>query len=145
MIPVMQTIDKIPSGDCFRACVAAILEMKIDDVPHFCEGGDHEGKWFVAFRTWLFNRGMCVVTYKWGGDAPPQAMHGYCLVSVPSRHPDAQKGWLHSVVGRSELGNDGQLHLHIVHDPNSCRRVNKWDENEIVDVMWMVRVEGDAP
>lgn len=142
MIQVMQMVDRIPGGDCFRACVASILEMPLGDVPHFCEEGDHEGKWFRWFRSWLFERGMSVVTYKWNGEHPPHALVGYCLVSVPSRHPDAQPGWLHSVVGRSELDSDGQLTLHIVHDPNSCRRQNTWEVNDIVDVMWIVRVAG---
>ena len=27
-------------GDCFRACVASILEIEPDQVPHFCENGE---------------------------------------------------------------------------------------------------------
>lgn len=27
-------------GDCFRACVASILELDPDQVPHFCENGE---------------------------------------------------------------------------------------------------------
>jgi len=140
MIPVQQTIDRIPGGDCFRACVASVLEMKIDDVPHFCEDGKHDGVWYLAFRDWLKERGLCAVTYDWTGSCPPQGMIGHCLVSVQSKHPDAQTGWLHSVVGKSWLDADGLMALDIVHDPNGHRRRNEWGHDEIKDVIWIVKV-----
>lgn len=37
MKPVMQSITTAPGGDCFRACVASILDLSLDDVPHFFE------------------------------------------------------------------------------------------------------------
>lgn len=59
MIPQNSTIQHDPEngkrGDCDRACVASIMELSIDQVPHFydydpSEGGDtgHENK-----RRWL--------------------------------------------------------------------------------------------
>lgn len=40
MIPVYGKIDPGPHGDCVRACVASILEMKSADVPHFYHDAD---------------------------------------------------------------------------------------------------------
>ena len=44
MIPYMCQTKHDPEngtyGDCFRACVASILEIEPDDVPHFCELGE---------------------------------------------------------------------------------------------------------
>jgi len=48
MISVYQTIDG-PDGNCFPACVASILEIKIEDVPEF-QGWD-------GLRQWLRGRG----------------------------------------------------------------------------------------
>jgi hypothetical protein len=50
MIPVQQTIFGPPHGDCYRACVASILELPIDDVPNFVESGD---KWIEATEDFL--------------------------------------------------------------------------------------------
>ena len=44
MIPVNGQFRHDPSkgvyGDCHRACVASILELPLESVPHFMEGGD---------------------------------------------------------------------------------------------------------
>ena len=46
MIPIMQKYKHRPDdgvyGDCHRACIASILELGIDDVPHFLHDGDQE-------------------------------------------------------------------------------------------------------
>ena len=38
-----QTIKHNPAigqyGDCFRTCVACLLDLEVDQVPHFCENG----------------------------------------------------------------------------------------------------------
>lgn len=41
MKPVMQT-EFGERGDCVRACVASILELKVEDVPHFLLDDDGE-------------------------------------------------------------------------------------------------------
>lgn len=40
MISVNQTIHSFTNGDCMRACVASVFEMKIEDVPNFMKDGE---------------------------------------------------------------------------------------------------------
>src|SRR5690606_19121466 len=39
-------------GDCIRACVASLLDMECEQVPHFYEDGDGE-RGFERMRVWL--------------------------------------------------------------------------------------------
>ncbi len=39
MVPVMQTIGGI-GGNCFQACVASVMELPLEEVPHFFEGSN---------------------------------------------------------------------------------------------------------
>jgi hypothetical protein len=42
MMPVEMIVDHCPEegryGDCFRACVASLMELPAEAVPHFCDG-----------------------------------------------------------------------------------------------------------
>lgn len=64
MIPVYQTVtNHDPArgfyGDCARACVASIFELKLEDVPHFCEYDNGDGAQYLNnLRSWLRPRGM---------------------------------------------------------------------------------------
>lgn len=57
MIPKFMTVEHDPPnsyGDCFRCCVASILEVEPTDVPHPYEGGEDE--WETRYHkltTWL--------------------------------------------------------------------------------------------
>lgn len=81
MKPIMQSIftpDGAPGvthvdgrpGDCYRACIASVFEMELEDVPHFVEIGEHLGDddgsgthhWWHVTREWLrrvFNLDIC--------------------------------------------------------------------------------------
>jgi hypothetical protein len=51
-------------GDCVRACVASILELPIDQVPHFGQQrstAPGEALWSQALRQWLRPRGMAIM------------------------------------------------------------------------------------
>ena len=56
MKPVNCTVKDDPAngsyGDCVRACVASVLEMESDEVPHFYHDGDGEAG-FERMRFWL--------------------------------------------------------------------------------------------
>lgn len=66
MIPVPQRIfasggDALP-GDCVKCCIASILELRYEDVPHFVAGevlGDDGAplRWLEGVNAWLARRG----------------------------------------------------------------------------------------
>ena len=57
MRPVQQTLFYTESknrGDCLRACVASLLELRIDDVPNFVETEDYQ----ISMDTFLGKYGF---------------------------------------------------------------------------------------
>ena len=65
MTPVKQTIltdktvDPPVVGNCFQACVASLLDLPLDDVPHFCDCNS----WPMNFHRWLEDRGLTSVQF----------------------------------------------------------------------------------
>lgn len=57
MIPVHCLVKHDPTinqaGDCFRACVASIMEMRVDDVPHFFHDSCDGDTGHARLREWL--------------------------------------------------------------------------------------------
>jgi len=98
MIPVFQTIfhDKKAGtrGNCLSACIASIMEIDINDVPHFHDEEDYH----IALVDFIWSKDWDIYSEE---DPPP----GYAIASGPSpRH----EGVSHAVVVK-----DGEL----VHDP----------------------------
>jgi len=54
MTPVMQTICDRGKGDCLRACVASLLELEIEQVPHFIRYNN----WHASFIYFLASFGI---------------------------------------------------------------------------------------
>lgn len=98
-------IDGTPIGDCWRTCVAMLLD--VDDptkVPHFMElakelpdvehpdGLGLEGAWAKASRDWLADVGYGLDFYPgWG---PLDGYKGFAIGTGPSPRGD----WLHAIV-----------------------------------------------
>lgn len=60
MQPVKQTINGI-GGNCFPACIASILELSLDDVPHFFRGsagGNWTQEQWDHLRSWAEGGGI---------------------------------------------------------------------------------------
>lgn len=97
MIPVLQTHHGGPGaeipGNCMQAAIASLLELTLDDVPHFVQ--HHADPW-ASFKTWCARRGLQVVEV--AGDTS-----GDLLTFGPTR-----RGIHHWVIYR-----DGKL----LHDP----------------------------
>ena len=57
-------------GDCHRVCVAMVLGVPVDDVPHFYEGGDDECRKLQQTRIddFLKARGLCEVVIPFQGE-----------------------------------------------------------------------------
>jgi hypothetical protein len=102
MKPVDQTTFGVPGGNCFSACVASLLELPIEEVPHF--GSDDT--WWATFQAWLKPRGLYAVLFK--VDSDEQRPPGFHVVSGRSPRHDA----LHAVVGKG---------AEIAHDPHPSR------------------------
>lgn len=107
MTPVDQTTfgdgrNGTEPGDCFRACVASVLDVPIGEVPNFVA----EAAWFRALLDWLAPRGLWFVSMP-ATPAPwiPDGVH--YIASGP-----APRGVSHAVVM-----SDGLL----VHDPHPSR------------------------
>jgi hypothetical protein len=64
-------------GDCWKCCIASILDLGYDDVPHFVQewenGGDH---WWDAAGTWLKPRGFGLAWLPLEGDTWPRLYRG---------------------------------------------------------------------
>jgi hypothetical protein len=103
-------VDDHTQGDCFRTCVAMILDMARDDVPNFCALGDDV--WWAAFQHWLEDRHLTAVEVFVREDKPSLAWVTCgtpCILTGKSPRGD----WLHSVVGIAH-GPDG---FEMCYDP----------------------------
>lgn len=116
MIPVAQTSFGPRVGDCFRACVASVLELPGEEVPHFfCAPVLEAGAgWWDFFLDWCWLRGVEIFVYypenrddgtwlhkhpgRWwercGGCVPPS---GYSILTGLSPRNYAS-GVMHAVV-----------------------------------------------
>ena len=92
MTPILQT-EFGPQGNCFRACVASILDVPLEEVPDL--RGDR--MWGPKLREWLAGRGWCC-------EFREETPAGWSIASVR-----LMDGSIHAVVCQ-----DGD----VVHDPN---------------------------
>ena len=101
MIPVYQTAfggpDSPTPGDCFRACVASILELPINEVPHFCATEE----WIPPLQAWFRERGWMPLLV--AGDIGCWLLDAYHVAAGPG----SRDGCAHCVVCRGdELAHD---------------------------------------
>ena len=54
-------------GDCFRCCVAAVLQIPAEKVPHFAAGNHCD----ADAQKWLNERGYVMINVSGGGHRPP--------------------------------------------------------------------------
>lgn len=106
MQPVDQAIkyEQIPGvpGDCFRACVASIMNLPLEGVPHFMLFGD---KWFDTFVLWIGLQGYDV---RFATDADEVPADRFYILSGKS----PRGAFNHAVVARNGA---------VVHDPHPDR------------------------
>lgn len=130
MIPVEQRQLYVPdesTGDCWKCCIASILELPYEDVPHFVEQeerGEVESWWNETIG-FLRPRGLTMATFGLWGDERPFLLFG----SEPIRYAFHAPGhWLASVVSpRTAPGGEHISHVvvmngdRIVFDPHPQR------------------------
>ncbi len=105
MTPIQQTILHDPengkTGDCFRACIASLLSLPIENVPHFCDGKpEGDTTYYGELNTWLAERGLIYLEFGTGSGWSESfaAAGGDCFHIISGRSP---RGYLHAIVGRN--------------------------------------------
>lgn len=111
-------------GDCHRACVASMLDLPLDAVPHFGDGGCDNVEFDRRVREYLASQRIAPVTTIFSGSESPLADVLDCVGHLnPGMHyiigGKSRAGCGHSVIGFDRK---------IVFDPSL-------DENGIVGPM----------
>jgi len=116
MKPVFQTRFGYPKGNCFAACVASLLELKIEEIwegDEFDATMQSNAAWWWGWRTWLNSRGYDLVHVNNGAwFLPPK---GYAIANGISKSSEIR----HSVI---------VLNGELVHDPHPG-----WDGLKVVE------------
>lgn len=102
MIPLTQTDFTSETGDCFKYCLASIMEVPPELLPN--PHGDN-GEWFFEWNRFLEKWNVQLLQFPAGGDYLPP---GYIIAGGKS----PRGNWLHATVY-----HDGKP----VHDPHPSR------------------------
>ena len=129
MIPVYQSIVHQGDGDCFRASTASLLDLTLEQVPHF---GRYKQDWFHIYYGFMRLFGyeyseICSINAK-RGMRLEDSVNGFFETTVPSA---TFENVTHSVV----TNMDGL----IVHDPNPNKKylnLNIYDLEDKSHVYW---------
>lgn len=94
--------DKNIPGDCVRACVASILELPREKVPHFVQIGDTW--WLHEFEDWLIERRIALMVLS-------HQTFEFPTIVVGDSPRDPQK------ISHAVIEQSGK----IIHDPHPSR------------------------
>lgn len=73
MTPVTCAVTHAPPssyGDCLRACIATIMDLPAEDVPHFADKGASAAEALAHARQWLGEQGLTIATFALPGSEP---------------------------------------------------------------------------
>lgn len=117
-------------GDCFRTCVACILDRDVESVPNFCEKDSASEQW-EQIVTWLHSQGWGFVKLyphdrNWWINT--EGMDGVlCIASIPSLR---YEGGSHAVVAQLQVdrkdGSHSPARVVLVHDPSPRNPPYPW-------------------
>ena len=112
---ILHNPDKGEYGDCFRACIASLLEMNIQNVPHFLDG-ENPYKWYEELSEWLGNMGLAYFEYPISEQGIDKWKELFKSIGVPVYHEicgaSPRGNFNHSVIGCN-----GQ----VIFDPHPSR------------------------
>lgn len=102
MRPAYQTKNH-PNGDCLRACLASLLELRAEDVPDFSVLPDepsserpHYTEWYSAMQEWLIKLGLQFIEIQLRERAWVPIPNGILCIFL-GELPDHS---MHAIVGR---------------------------------------------
>jgi len=102
MKPAMQTIFDDVYGDCFRACVAAIFEFSIEEMPNFWEQTQDVSEFWQLNNDWMMkNCGFKVLSVHFSPEDKHVVSGLLCVACAKSPRGDAD---------HAALWRDGLLH-----------------------------------
>lgn len=121
MIPHTQTIfgdgtEGATPGNCMQTAVASLLDLPLDDVPHFV--AEPIETWWTEFLDWIFARGLRLTMFEDRFDEIEQYRGGDLITAPLSLAPAdrlaiangmTERGFRHSVLWQ---------HGALVHDPH---------------------------
>lgn len=103
MRPSYQTKDH-PTGDCFRAAIASLLEMRTEDVPDFTALSDvpseerpHYTEWYIELQRWLNKIGLQMIEVQLGQRAWVPIPNGVLVIFLGEHKTENR---MHAIVGR---------------------------------------------
>jgi len=140
MTPVYQTRHSPPNGNCMAACIATLLDKRIEDVDvdvPSCDGS------LKALLTEIEEKAKCKVygfPYRAIVDGVVKSSERYCIVTVRScvfnTHPSRSSGTWHSVV--CEIADDGKLSL-VFNPDRTDQRTRSLEQFEEMENLFIVK------
>lgn len=139
----MQKIYQRTERDCFRCCLASILDLRYEDVPDFVwpyYPGKQTNNWLEEARDWLLDRKvimtqhrgipkgneLCIVLGIYGrGKMAPQ---GHCVVARGKEiihDPTTKQKPAWAGVGLKGYGEDGQFAYFLLESAKRYEKDNK--------------------
>lgn len=104
MRPVKQSILHDPAngkyGDCLSACIASLLELPIEEMPHFCDG-PRPVNWQRDLNAWLALRGLAFIEFGVGNSAEVMQTIGVDVYHTISGRSSRFPAEAHCVIGRN--------------------------------------------
>lgn len=117
MTPTTCTITHNPPssyGDCLRACIATVMDLPAERVPHFADLGATAEESLASTRRFLADYGLTIATFAFPGSEPLASLMEW----MEGMNPTVT--WL--LFGSTNVSGDG-LHVNVcqggrvVHDP----------------------------
>jgi len=142
MTPVDQEFPHDPdngvAGDCYRACIASLLDVPTADVPHFLHDFPSAEEADRRVADFLRPLGLALVTFHYHGEGQtpifPEGVH-YILHGKSPRFSGKQADG--SVTVHCVIATEG---LKVVHDPHPTRHgiLGAFEDPDTGDKWWAV-------
>lgn len=134
MIPIDQNILAINDdgtdaegrpGNCYQACLASIIEARLDTVPHIVA---LPGDWYINVQLWTLQQGLMHTVVDPSDRDRLAAIHAAGRVlGVIGAGPSPRGPFQHAVILDPET-------LQLTHDPHPSRK--GLTEVQIIEVIW---------